>query len=122
MTSIHPGARRIYMWGLQEEFYIDQSVEKGIEIDSWRANSLASSMVDDIFFVLQKCAQRGLATRNLQCVGAIMGQVNTALATSLRAALDSRWKVGSALLQFRRYLEWFRGCAGHNGVYGLSTV
>jgi hypothetical protein len=78
---------------VQEEFYIEQSVEKGIEIDAWKANSLASSMVDDIFFILQKCSQRGLATANLQCVGAIMGQINTALSTSLRAALDSRWKV-----------------------------
>lgn len=78
---------------LQEEFYIEQSVEKGIEIDSWSNNALASSMVDDVFFILQKCSQRGLATASLQCVGAIMGQINSVLASSLRAALDAQWKV-----------------------------
>jgi len=87
-AAVRPG-----LGPLQEEFYIEQSVEKGIEIDAWKVNCLASSMVDDIFFILQKCSQRGLATANLQCVGAIMGQINTALSTSLRAALESRWKV-----------------------------
>ena len=78
---------------MQEEFYIEQSVAKGIEIDEWTPEALASSMIDDVFFILQKCSQRGLVTGNLQCSSAILGQINAVLATSLRAALESRWKV-----------------------------
>ena len=83
---------------MQEEYYIEQSVEKGIEIDAWANNALASSMVDDVFFILQKCSQRGLATGSLQCVGAIMGQINSVLSSSLRAALDTQWKVRPCML------------------------
>ena len=72
---------------------MDQSVEKGIEIDEWTPDALATSMVDDAFFILQKCSQRGLATGNLHCICAILGQINTVLSTSFRAALDTRWKV-----------------------------
>lgn len=78
---------------LQEEFYIEQSVEKGIEIDSWSNNALASSMVDDVFFILHKCSQRGVAIGNLQCSSAILGQINAVLCTTYKAALESRWKV-----------------------------
>ena len=72
---------------------MEQSVEKGIEIDEWTPDALATSMVDDAFFILQKCSQRGLATGNLHCICAILGQINTVLSTSFRAALDARWKV-----------------------------
>ena len=46
----------------QEEFYMEQNVEKAIEIDEWSADTLTTSMVDDAFFVLQKCGRRALAT------------------------------------------------------------
>lgn len=74
-------------------------MEKGIEIDEWRPATLATSMVDDVFFILQTCSQRGLATGNLQCSSAILGQVNAVLASSLRPALDSQWKVRHSSLK-----------------------
>ncbi len=68
---------------------------KAIAIDEWSADALTTSMVDDVFFILQKCGRRALATGNLQCLCAILGQINNLLSNSLRTALELNWKVHS---------------------------
>ena len=78
---------------LQEEFYLEENVEKAITIDEWSPDALTTSMVDDVFFVLQKCGGRALAIGSLQCLCAILGQLNNLLRDSLRAALEYKWKV-----------------------------
>ena len=85
-----PGGRCI---DLQEEFYLEENVEKAIAIDEWSPDALTTSMVDDVFFVLQKCGGRALAIGSLQCLCAILGQLNNLLRDSLRAALEYKWKV-----------------------------
>ena len=77
----------------QEEFYLEENVGKAIAIDEWSADALTTSMVDDVFFILQKCGRRALATGNLQCLCAILGQINNLLSNSLRTALELNWKV-----------------------------
>jgi conserved oligomeric Golgi complex subunit 4 len=77
----------------QEEFYVEENVEKAIRIDDYQGDALTTSMVDDVFYILQKCGQRALSSANLQCACAILGQMNNLLASNLRQALDSRWKV-----------------------------
>ena len=77
----------------QEEYYLEQNVKKAIAIDEWSPGSLLSSMVDDVFFIVQKSCRRALATGNTQCACTVLGQGNGMLATQLRAALDARWKV-----------------------------
>lgn len=78
--------------GKQEEFYVEENVEKAIKIDDYQAEALTTSMVDDVFYILQKSGQRALSSGNLQCACAILGQLNNLLASNLRQALDSRWK------------------------------
>ena len=68
-------------------------MEKAIAIDEWSPDALTTSMVDDVFFVLQKCGGRALAIGSLQCLCAILGQLNNLLRDSLRAALEYKWKV-----------------------------
>jgi len=77
----------------QEEYYLEQNVKKAIAIDEWSPGSLLSSMVDDVFFIVQKSCRRALATGNTQCACTVLGQGNGMLASQLRAALDARWKV-----------------------------
>ena len=50
-------------------------------------------MVDDVFFILRMCSYRALDTVNLQALTAVLGQLNSLLATNLAQALDQRWKV-----------------------------
>ena len=78
---------------LQEQYYLEHNVGKAARIDEWTAEVLTTSVVDDIFFILQKCGARALATGNLQCVCAILGHLNTLLTSNLRASLEHKWKV-----------------------------
>lgn len=72
---------------------MEQSVDKAISIDEWTGETLSSSMVDDVFYILRMCSYRALDTANLQALTAVLGQLNTLLATNLAQALDQRWKV-----------------------------
>lgn len=83
---------------LQEEFYLEENVEKAIAIDEWIADALTTSMVDDVFFILQKCGGRALAIGSLQPLCAILGQLNNLLRDSLRSALEYKWKVKPILM------------------------
>ena len=87
--------------GLQEEFYLEENVEKAIAIDEWSPDALTTSMVDDVFFVLQKCGGRALAIGSLQCLCAILGQLNNLLRDSLRAALEYKWKASHCVDSIR---------------------
>ena len=82
---------------VQEEFYLEENVEKAIAIDEWSPDALTTSMVDDVFFILQKCGGRALAVGSLQPLCAILGQLNTLLRDALRSALELKWKVRPAL-------------------------
>ena len=72
---------------------MEQSVDKAISIDEWTGETLSSSMVDDVFYILRMCSYRALDTANLQALTAVLGQLNTLLASNLAQALDQRWKV-----------------------------
>ena len=79
---------------------MEQSVDKAISIDEWTGETLSSSMVDDVFYILRMCSYRAMDTANLQALTAVLGQLNTLLATNLAQALDQRWKVLCALPTF----------------------
>ena len=91
--------------GAQEEFYLEENVEKAIAIDEWSPDALTTSMVDDVFFILQKCGGRALAIGSLQCLCAILGQLNNLLRDSLRSALEYKWKVDCQPITIHRTLQ-----------------
>ncbi|KAK9830013.1 hypothetical protein WJX72_009198 [[Myrmecia] bisecta] len=99
-----------------EEFYLEQNVEKAVRIDEWAGEALTTSMVDDVFFILQKCGRRALATRSVQCVCAILGQLNNLLDTNLRRALDSAWRPAST-----RLLQAAAAALGEEHVAAATT-
>ena len=79
---------------------MEQSLEKAISIDEWTGETLTSSMVDDVFYILRLASYRALETINLQALTAILGQLNTLLVNALAQALDHRWKVIHKLKEF----------------------
>jgi hypothetical protein len=83
---------------------MEQSVDKAISIDEWTGETLSSSMVDDVFYILRMCSYRALDTANLQALTAVLGQLNTLLASNLAQALDQRWKVLSCTAALLCYL------------------
>lgn len=64
-----------------------------VDIDDWTPGAPLTSMVDDVFFIVQKCGRRALATGNVQCACAVLTAGNGLLATDLKLALDAKWKV-----------------------------
>eukprot|EP00891_Asterochloris_glomerata_P008941 jgi/Astpho2/8941/Aster-02621 len=81
-----------------EEFYLEQSIDKAIAIDEWAGETVTTSMVDDVFYILRLCGHRALDTGNLPCVCAVLGQLNTLLSQNYRTALEGQWKVGTGEL------------------------
>ena len=49
-----------------QEFYMYANTSLAIRINE-QEDSLTGSMVDDIFFILQKAARRAIATGELEC-------------------------------------------------------
>lgn len=49
-----------------EEFFMVENVKKAIRIDEFTGEGVTTSMVDDVFYVLQSCCRRAVATSNVQ--------------------------------------------------------
>ena len=87
---------------LQEEFYLEQSIDKAIAIDEWAGETVTTSMVDDVFYILRLCGHRALDTGNLPCVCAVLGQLNMfpdcQCGTILEASGRYAWRYESSVL------------------------
>ena len=83
-----------------EEFFMVENVKLAISIDEHSTDSLTSSVVDDTFFILQKCARRAVATANVQCACAALNHVNILLSNQYLQAL--RNKAEQAIRQYNQ--------------------
>ncbi|KAH9293511.1 hypothetical protein KI387_037050 [Taxus chinensis] len=60
-----------------EEFFMVENVRKAIKIDEFIPDGLTTSMVDDVFYVLQSCCRRATSTSSVQSVLAVLnGAIN----------------------------------------------
>ncbi|XP_071736060.1 conserved oligomeric Golgi complex subunit 4-like [Rutidosis leptorrhynchoides] len=75
-----------------EGFFMVENVRKAIKIDEHVPDSLTTSMVDDVFYVLQSCCRRSISTSNINSVIAALssavsllgGEYNDALLHKMR--------------------------------------
>lgn len=81
-----------------EEYYMDETVSKAIQLDERNEGALTTSMVDDVFFLLLKSARRALASGSVQCANAVISQVNNLLCNQYRGALEARLQRGPGRL------------------------
>ncbi|KAI8101797.1 hypothetical protein M9434_006863 [Picochlorum sp. BPE23] len=70
-----------------EEYYVEESVSKAIEIDEAVHGSLTSSMVDDSFYILLSSGKRALSTGRAPSTVAILNQINTVISSLYRSSL-----------------------------------
>lgn len=70
-----------------EEYYIEESVSKAIQIDEAVPGSLTSSMVDDSFYVLLSSGKRALSIGRAPSAVSILNQINNVIATLYRSSL-----------------------------------
>ncbi|CAI6007143.1 unnamed protein product [Closterium sp. NIES-64] len=73
-----------------EEYFMVENVGKAIRIDEPVPDSFTSSMVDDVFFILQNGTRRAVATSFLPAAAAVLAATAAVLRADLRDALQRR--------------------------------
>ncbi|KAF7843824.1 conserved oligomeric Golgi complex subunit 4-like [Senna tora] len=73
-----------------EGFFMVENVRKAIRIDEHVPDSLTSSMVDDVFYVLQSCLRRAISTSNISSVIAVLSGAGSLLSNEYHEALQQK--------------------------------
>ncbi|XP_038164534.1 conserved oligomeric Golgi complex subunit 4 [Cyprinodon tularosa] len=77
-----------------EEYYMRESVNKAVTMDTYEKGQLTSSMVDDCFYIVKKCISRSLSSSNIDCLCAMINHANSLLETDFREVLYNRLRQG----------------------------
>ncbi|KAL6553066.1 Golgi transport complex subunit 4 [Orobanche gracilis] len=75
-----------------EGFFMVENVRKAIQIDEHVLDSLTTSMVDDVFYVLQSCCRRTVSTSNISSVIAVLSSAVSLLGGEYCEALQQKMK------------------------------
>ncbi|KAL9314903.1 hypothetical protein ACSQ67_020355 [Phaseolus vulgaris] len=73
-----------------EGFFMLENVRKAIRIDEYVPDSLTTSMVDDVFYVLQSCLRRAISTSNISSVVAVLSGASSLLGNEYHEALQQK--------------------------------
>eukprot|EP01113_Clastostelium_recurvatum_P041791 TRINITY_DN6696_c0_g1_i1.p1 TRINITY_DN6696_c0_g1~~TRINITY_DN6696_c0_g1_i1.p1 ORF type:complete len:751 (-),score=209.79 TRINITY_DN6696_c0_g1_i1:29-2281(-) len=73
---------------LLEEYFMVESVDKAIKMDETQGDSQTSSMVDYVFFVLQKSTSRAVDSASMGAVCAVINHTNTCLNRDYKEVLQ----------------------------------
>ncbi|XP_008233046.1 PREDICTED: conserved oligomeric Golgi complex subunit 4-like [Prunus mume] len=75
-----------------EGFFMVENVRKAIRIDEHVPDSLTTSMVDDVFYVLQSCLRRAISTLNISSVIAVLSGSSSLLSNEYHEALQQKMR------------------------------
>lgn len=75
-----------------EEFFMVENVRKAIKIDEHVPDSLTTSIVDDVFYVLQSCCRRAISTSNINSVLAVLSGGMNLLSNEYQEALQQKMR------------------------------
>ncbi|CAI4220852.1 unnamed protein product [Auanema sp. JU1783] len=78
---------------LLEQYYMEESVRKAIEIDA-REEGYISSVVEDVMFIVRKCVRRAMTSGSIDCVCAALNNGCALLETTYFAYLEDTIKAG----------------------------
>ncbi|XP_072515891.1 conserved oligomeric Golgi complex subunit 4 [Salminus brasiliensis] len=88
-----------------EEYYMRETVNKAVAMDTAEVGQLSSSMVDDVFYIVKKCISRALTSGSSDCVCAMINHATSVLETDFREVLVCKLRAGypaSALQDLQR--------------------
>ncbi|XP_002964874.2 conserved oligomeric Golgi complex subunit 4 [Selaginella moellendorffii] len=77
---------------LLEEYFMAENVRKAIKLDEFPANSLTTSVVDDVFYVLQSCTRRAVSTSNVHLTLSIVTCAANLLGNEYKDALQRKMR------------------------------
>ncbi|KDP28412.1 hypothetical protein JCGZ_14183 [Jatropha curcas] len=75
-----------------EGFFMVENVRKAIRIDEHVPDSLTTSTVDDVFYVLQSCLRRAISTSNISSVIAVLSGASSLLSNEYHEALQQKMR------------------------------
>ncbi|VAH84350.1 unnamed protein product [Triticum turgidum subsp. durum] len=75
-----------------EEFFMVENIRKAIQIDEPVPDGLTTSMVDDVFFLLQSCCRRAAFTASINSLLAVLGGATSLLSNEFQEALQWRMR------------------------------
>eukprot|EP00795_Rhopilema_esculentum_P001200 gene1200-15566_t len=77
-----------------EEYFMKEMIFKAVSLDSTEDDTLISSMVDDVFFVMQKSLMRTISTSNMDAICAMVNNASSILLSEYKDVLRVRIKSG----------------------------
>ncbi|XP_037103395.1 conserved oligomeric Golgi complex subunit 4 [Syngnathus acus] len=77
-----------------EEYYMRESVNKAVTMDTYEKSQLTSSMVDDCFYIVKKCISRALSSSSIDCLCAMINHANSVLESDFREVLYNKLRQG----------------------------
>lgn len=77
-----------------EEYYMKETVNKAVAMDTWEVGQMTSSMVDDVFYIVKKCISRALSSQSSDCVCAMINNATSLLEEEFKEVLVGRLRMG----------------------------
>ncbi|XP_065519306.1 conserved oligomeric Golgi complex subunit 4 isoform X2 [Lathamus discolor] len=86
-----------------EEYFMRETVNKAVAMDSYEKGQLTSSMVDDVFYIVKKCIGRALSSSSIDCLCAMINHSTTELESDFREVLYNKLKQGFPATTFQDF-------------------
>ncbi|KAI4464745.1 conserved oligomeric golgi complex subunit 4 [Holotrichia oblita] len=77
-----------------EQYYMEESITKAVNLDTAEQGQHTSSMVDDTFFIIRKCIRRSISSGSLDGICAIINNACRVLESDFCNILRSKLKQG----------------------------
>ncbi|XP_006878683.1 PREDICTED: conserved oligomeric Golgi complex subunit 4 isoform X2 [Elephantulus edwardii] len=84
-----------------EEYFMRETVNKAVALDTYEKGQLTSSMVDDVFYIVKKCIGRALSSSNIDCLCAMINLATTELESDFRDVLCNKLRMGFPATTFQ---------------------
>ncbi|CAO2609959.1 Conserved oligomeric Golgi complex subunit 4 [Lemmus lemmus] len=84
-----------------EEYFMRETVNKAVALDTYEKGQLTSSMVDDVFYIVKKCIGRALSSSNIDCLCAMINLATRELEADFRDVLCNKLRIGFPATTFQ---------------------
>uniref|UniRef100_A0A8C0DS28 Conserved oligomeric Golgi complex subunit 4 n=1 Tax=Balaenoptera musculus TaxID=9771 RepID=A0A8C0DS28_BALMU len=84
-----------------EEYFMRETVNKAVALDTFEKGQLTSSMVDDVFYIVKKCIGRALSSSSIDCLCAMINLATTELESDFRDVLCNKLRMGFPATTFQ---------------------
>ncbi|XP_015275299.1 PREDICTED: conserved oligomeric Golgi complex subunit 4 [Gekko japonicus] len=86
-----------------EEYFMRETVNKAVAMDTCEKGQLTSSMVDDVFYIVKKCIGRALSSSSIDCLCAMINHSITELESDFGEVLCNKLKMGFPATTFQDF-------------------